>query len=123
MLLAAIADRMAEVGLRLHPDKSRIVYCKDSNRRLSYGNTAFTSLGFTFRPRVAHGRNTTRFASFLSAINKEALNKISEQLRQWRLHRLIGLTFTQSCGARYSTTGHCSTGQHCTPSYTASTPT
>jgi len=38
----AIADRMAEVGLRLHPDKTKIVYCKDGNRRGSYEHTAFT---------------------------------------------------------------------------------
>lgn len=95
MLRAAIADRMAEVGLQLHPDKPTIVYCKDSNRRLAYANTAFTFLGFTFRPRVARGRNTTRFTSFLPAISNEALNKISRELRHWRLHRLIGLTFTE----------------------------
>ena len=28
-LFAALAVRMAEVGLRLHPDKTKIVYCKD----------------------------------------------------------------------------------------------
>ncbi len=95
MSRAAIADRMAEVGLQLHPDKTTIVYCKDSNRRLAYANTAFTFLGFTFRPHVARGTNTTRFTSFLPAISKEALNKISRELRHWRLHRLIGLTFTE----------------------------
>ena len=29
----AIEHRMAEVGLRLHPNKIKIVYCKDNNRR------------------------------------------------------------------------------------------
>ena len=32
-VLAALHERMAEVGLELHPDKTKIVYCKDSNRR------------------------------------------------------------------------------------------
>ena len=32
-VLAALEDRMVEVGLRLHPDKTRIVYCKDGRRR------------------------------------------------------------------------------------------
>ena len=33
-LVEAIADRMADVGLRLHPDKTKIVYCKDRLRKL-----------------------------------------------------------------------------------------
>ena len=83
----AIADRMAEVGLRLHPDKTRIVYCKDANRRGSYEHTAFTFLGFAFRARPARARNGTLFASFQPAISKQALKKISEEVRSWRLHR------------------------------------
>ena len=42
-----------EVGLRLHPDKTRIVYCKDGKRRGEHEHTSFTFLGFTFRPREA----------------------------------------------------------------------
>ncbi|MFE9898860.1 reverse transcriptase domain-containing protein [Streptomyces sp. NPDC005529] len=47
--LAAIRQRMGEVGLELHPDKTRIVYCKDGQRRGSHEHTSFTFLGFTFR--------------------------------------------------------------------------
>ncbi|MCX4398607.1 reverse transcriptase domain-containing protein [Streptomyces sp. NBC_00257] len=50
-VLAALMDRMEQVGLRLHPDKTRIVYCKDGKRRDSYEHTAFTFLGYTFRAR------------------------------------------------------------------------
>ena len=50
-VLAALEERMREVGLELHPDKTRIVYCQDGNRRGSYEHTAFTFLGYTFRPR------------------------------------------------------------------------
>jgi RNA-directed DNA polymerase len=95
MLRAAIADRMDEVGLRLHPDKTKIVYCKDSNRRLSYKSSAFTFLGFTFRPRVARGRAGKKFTAFLPGISKEALNKISGEVRHWRLHRRIGNTLAE----------------------------
>jgi hypothetical protein len=49
-LATAIADRLAEVGLRLHPTKTRIVYCKDGKRRLDHQHTSFTFLGFTFAP-------------------------------------------------------------------------
>jgi len=53
-LLVAITDRMVEVGLRLHPAKTKIVYCKDGQRRLDHEHTDFTFLGYTFRAR-GHG--------------------------------------------------------------------
>jgi RNA-directed DNA polymerase len=89
----AIADRMAEVGLRLHPDKTKIVYCKDGNRPGSSEHTAFTFLGFTFRQRRARNRHGTSFSNFLPAISKDALNKISAAVRSWRLHLRTGHTF------------------------------
>lgn len=84
---AALAERMDSVGLRLHPDKTKIVYCKDSKRRLNYGDTSFTFLGFTFRARKAPtGDGKSMFASFLPAISKDALNAKSHTLRRWRVH-------------------------------------
>jgi RNA-directed DNA polymerase len=89
-------DRMEQVGLRLHPAKTKIVYCKDGRRRGRYPHTSFTFLGFTFRPRGARNPATGRmFLSFAPAISKDALNKISRQVRRWRLHRRIGFTFAQ----------------------------
>ncbi|WP_225978827.1 reverse transcriptase domain-containing protein, partial [Gandjariella thermophila] len=90
-VLAALEDRMVEVGLRLHPDKTRIVYCKDGKRRGSYEHTSFTFLGFTFRARKARSRNGTFFTSFLPAISKDALKKISREVRSWRLHMRMHL--------------------------------
>ena len=90
----AIADRMVDVGLELHPDKTRIVYCKDDRRRGEYDATSFTFLGFTFRPRTARGNDGRTFVSFLPAISKDAMKKISGQVRSWRLHRWTTATFT-----------------------------
>ena len=86
-VLAALHERMAGVGLELHPDKTRIVYCKDSNRRGSSEHTSFTFLGSTFRPRWARRRDGVQFTAFLPAISKDALKKISAEVRSWRLHR------------------------------------
>jgi RNA-directed DNA polymerase len=95
-LVAAIGDRIEQVGLRLHPDKTKIVYCKDQRRRLDYdGLTAFTFLGFTFRTRTARSKSGALFASFQPAISNDARNKISEQIRRWRLHRWTGLSLTE----------------------------
>lgn len=92
-VLEAITNRMEEVGLRLHPVKTRIVYCKDANRGGSSEHTSFTFLGFTFRARPAIGRGTL-FASFQPAISKDAQNKLSAQIRSWDLHRRTGQAFT-----------------------------
>jgi RNA-directed DNA polymerase len=94
-LVAAIGDRMEQVGLRLHPGKTKVVYCQDGNRRLAYGLTAFTYLGFTFRARAARTKHGTMFVAFQPAISKDAQNKISGQIRRWRLHRWIGLTLAE----------------------------
>jgi RNA-directed DNA polymerase len=91
---AAIADRMSQAGLQLHPTKTRIVYCKDGARRGSYPNTSFTYLGFTFQARAARSRTGKKFTSFLPAISKQALNKLSGEVRRWRLHRKVPLTLT-----------------------------
>ncbi len=89
-VVAAIAARMEQVGLRLHPDKTRIVYCQDGTRRGSYEHTSFTFLGFTFRQRGARRKNGTLFNSFLPAISREALNRINAEVRTWRLHNRTG---------------------------------
>ncbi len=82
---------MAQVGLRLHPDKTRIVYCQDERRRAAYEHTEFTFLGFTFRQRTARAKNGRMFRSFLPAISKDALKKISAEVRSWRLHHRTGV--------------------------------
>ncbi|GAA1992994.1 hypothetical protein GCM10009838_66170 [Catenulispora subtropica] len=76
-VLAALHDRMTSVGLELHPDKTRVVYCKDSRRRGSFEHVAFTFLGFTFRPRDAvTGRSGVHFTALLPAVGRDALKKM-----------------------------------------------
>ena len=94
-VLAALQDRMVEVGLRLHPDKTRIVYCKDGVRRGSYEHEAFTFLGYTFRARKNRSRRGNLFLSFDPAISNDALNKISREARSWHLHIRTDLTFNE----------------------------
>jgi group II intron reverse transcriptase/maturase len=85
-VLRAIEERMRQVGLTLHPEKTKIVYCRDDNRRDSHEHIEFTFLGYTFCERSAQTKNGTMFRSFLPAISKQALKRISAQVRSWRLH-------------------------------------
>jgi RNA-directed DNA polymerase len=92
-VLAAINERMSEVGLRLHPDKTRIVYCKDGKRRGEHEHTSFTFLGYTFRARKARNRKDGGyFTSFLPAMSDNALKAKSAELREMRIHRRPNLT-------------------------------
>lgn len=94
-VLAALGARMAEAGLELHPGKTRIVYCKDGNRRGPWdGPVSFDFLGFTFRARSAQGRRG-RFTNFCPAVSNEAVKAMSETVRSWRLARHVNLTWRQ----------------------------
>jgi len=92
MVRGALEERLGQVGLMLHPDKTRIVYCKDGKRRGSHEHTSFTFLGFTFRARAMRSRHGNVFTGFGPAISKDALKKISAEVRAWRLHTHTTLT-------------------------------
>ncbi|WP_338895736.1 group II intron reverse transcriptase/maturase [Streptomyces sp. TG1A-60] len=92
-VLAALRDRLVEVGLQLHPDKTRIVYCKDDKRRGSYEHTSFTFLGYTFRPRKNRTRHGRRFLSFEPAVSRQALTRIGREVRSWQLHYRTDISF------------------------------
>jgi RNA-directed DNA polymerase len=89
----AVARRLVEVGLELHPDKTRIVYCKDSNRRGSYEQVSFTFCGYTFRPRKAYNKNRhVAFTGFMPAVSPEKLTAMSRRVASWRIHRRVNRT-------------------------------
>ena len=84
----AVARRLVAVGLELHPDKTRIVYCKDSRRRGTFEEISFTFCGYTFRPRRAYNSRTGEvFTGFLPAVAPEKLALMSRRVASWRLHR------------------------------------
>ena len=94
-VLAAIENRMTQVGLRLHPGKTKIVYCQDGYRRFAFEHTSFTFLGFTFRQRSVRFTDGRLVVRFMPAISKPALKKISAEVRRWRLHCRTTFTFSE----------------------------
>ena len=89
----AVARRFVEVELELHPDKTRIVYCKDSRRRGRYEQVSFTFCGYTFRPRKAYNKRTGEvFTGFLPAVSPDKLTAMSRRVSSWRIHRRVNLT-------------------------------
>jgi len=86
-VMRSIASRLAECGLTLHREKSKIVYCKDSNRRGRYPYVSFTFLGFTFQPRRAKSARGQCFTSFLPAASDVAMKRMRQAVRRWKLTR------------------------------------
>ncbi len=95
IVLDAIVKRLAAVGLELNLDKTRIVYCKDSNRTGSHEHEQFTFLGYTFRPRLARSRAGVKFVSFLPAVSEDAAKAIRRRVKRWRLHLWSGQTLAE----------------------------
>ena len=84
-VLEAIRRRLAECGLELHPEKTKIVYCQDNDRKGQHEHIQFDFLGYTFRPRRAKNRRGKFFVSFLPGISNKAAKAIRETIRDWRL--------------------------------------
>jgi RNA-directed DNA polymerase len=85
---AAIEARLARCKLEIHPQKTKIVYCKDSNRTGTWPQESFRFLGYTFRPRRARNRRGQYFASFSPAVSREAVKEMHETIRRnWKLPR------------------------------------
>jgi RNA-directed DNA polymerase len=82
-ILAAIAERLSECRLELHPKKTKIVYCKDDNRRGTSEHVTFDFLGYTFRPRLVRARQGKFFVSFAPAISEKSAMKIRAKMKSW----------------------------------------
>lgn len=81
-----IEKRLRECKLETHPEKTRIVYCKDEDRLESYPNEKFDFLGFTFRPRRSKNRWGKHFINFTPAVSNKAAKAMRREMRRWRLH-------------------------------------
>lgn len=82
-----IEARLGQCGLELHPDKTKIVYCKGSGHRGSHEHEKFDFLGFEFRARLVRNQQGQLFVGFNPAISPKATQEIREEMRRWKLHR------------------------------------
>lgn len=85
-LLERLHKRFNECGLELHPDKTRIVYCKDSDRREEHPETKFDFLGYTFRPRRSKNRYGKFFINFTPGVSNKAAKAMRQKIHDWRIH-------------------------------------
>lgn len=84
-LLRRLQERFQQYGLQLNLEKTRIVYCKDEDRKEDYSNISFDFLGYTFKPRLAKNKHGKHFVSFLPAIADKAKKAVRKVVRSWKL--------------------------------------
>ena len=80
-----LCKRFEECGLMLHPEKTRIIYCKDINRKGDYPVTSFMFLVYTFRPRKVKDKYGRMYVSFVPAVSRESLKAMRQTIRGWHL--------------------------------------
>lgn len=80
-----LEERFQLFGLELNLEKTKIVYCKDDDRKGNYPNISFDFLGYTFRPRHSKNKYGKFFTNFLPAISDKAKKAIRKEVRSWRL--------------------------------------
>jgi RNA-directed DNA polymerase len=85
-ILDSIRRRLARCRLELHPVKTKIVYCKDDDRRGRYPNEKFDFLGYTFRPRRSKSKWGKYFISFTPAVSKNEAKRMRQEMRHWRIN-------------------------------------
>jgi RNA-directed DNA polymerase len=85
-LWSALEARFTACRLVLHPQKTKLVYCKDTNRRGDFPIQSFDFLGYTFRPRKAVWHGSQYGTSYLPAASQKALKAIRQTIRRWKLH-------------------------------------
>lgn len=85
-VLEAIRRRLANCGLTVHPQKTKIVYCKDGQRPDDHDHTNFTFLGYQFRARLAHNSQTGQFfVGFTPAVCPQAKQAMRNAIHSWKL--------------------------------------
>ena len=82
-----LEERLQQCGLQAHPEKTQIVYCKDSNRQGEHEHVSFDFLGYRFRPRKARNSQDEIFTSFSPGCSPKALKRMGNILRSWSMHR------------------------------------
>jgi RNA-directed DNA polymerase len=81
----AIAERLQNCRLELHPQKTKISYGKDDDRRRRYLHEKFDFLGYAFWDRSSMTRKGKHFVHVSPAIFAKAAQAIRTEVRSWKL--------------------------------------
>ncbi|MEZ4741940.1 MAG: group II intron reverse transcriptase/maturase [Bdellovibrionota bacterium] len=91
-LLRALHNRFEECGLELHPDKTKIVFCRRDGRHHSHKTRNFDFLGYSFKPSMVRSRQGNIFLSFVPSVNTSSIKHMISTIKKWKLHFHAGAT-------------------------------
>jgi RNA-directed DNA polymerase len=95
-ILRALDIRFKECGLTLHPEKTKIVYCKDGSRKGTYPNTKFEFLGYCFRARwCKNTKKNSIFVNFTPAVSSAAGKSMRATTRKYDIRNRTDLSLQQ----------------------------
>ncbi|WP_081468456.1 group II intron maturase-specific domain-containing protein [Desulfosporosinus orientis] len=89
-ILKSLHERVQTCLLELHPDKTRIAYCKDKDRKKQYQLTEFDFLGYTFRGVFINYKNGNRGVNFIASASKNSNKAFREKIKSLEIHRKTG---------------------------------
>mgnify|MGYP003641799431 FL=1 len=88
-LLNLVHQRMESVGLELHPQKTKIVYCRDYKRKGNHPTVKFDFLGYSFQPRTACSKKKRKlFIGYDCAISIGSRKRIADKLEELNVNKL-----------------------------------
>ncbi|MEE0933848.1 group II intron reverse transcriptase/maturase [Clostridium sp. D43t1_170807_H7] len=86
----ALTLRMKQCKLELHPDKTRIIYCKDKDRTKDYPITQFDFLGYTYRAVYIKCRDGKLRNNFIASASQKACKSLRNKIKEMELHKMTG---------------------------------
>ena len=88
-VLRNVRKRMKQCGLELHPEKTRLVYCKDYRRQEQHESVKFDFLGYSFQPRTAKSkRDGSLYLGFDCAISIRSKKRIAATMKTLDIEHL-----------------------------------
>ena len=90
-----LQERFTKCGIEMNLEKTRIVYCKELERKYEYENTTFDFLGYTFRQRMIKTSKGKVFTGYAPAISSKAQKAIRKDIRSWNLQKQTSLSIIE----------------------------
>ena len=88
-VLRNVRKRMKQCGLELHPEKTRLVYCKDYRRQEQHESVKFDFLGYSFQPRTAKSkRDGSLYLGYDCAISISSKKRLAATMKALDIEHL-----------------------------------
>jgi group II intron reverse transcriptase/maturase len=88
-VLETLKERMQSCGLELHPEKTKLVYCRDYRRQENHETVKFDFLGYSFQPRSTMSKRTGKlFLGFDCAISIGSKKRTADKMKELNIDHL-----------------------------------